>query len=280
MITDEMLQARLAEAQRLAETAPQPSPENMTLLDAAILCYRVDKRLDEWRETLLLARSVGVLTQAEVKRFNMAQVGAYRLTMNVYATTLERAAALVPFVDGPDLARVIPAPAAPVPFLTTSELRMLPRGVGELGTVTVVALVIIAALLVLGLWLGTVYILSTKATEMIRYKDQVDADAQAAKARVAAIQQCIVAGGTVESCTRAAAAAVPTPPAPPPPRDALKDMETAGTYLVWAMIGVAGLSLLPVITGTFQSLRGLAPAPASPPAGGRRRPGGGVELDE
>jgi hypothetical protein len=273
MISDEMLEARLAEAERLAQTTPTPSPQNMTLIDAAILAYRVGQRMEAWRASLLELRSVGVLTQADVKRFNRAQVGEYRVQMAIYASVLNTASRFIPRVVFNSLVRVLPSPTPPTPFLTTAELRLLPRGIGNPAAAAAapaaaasaipISLWIIAALLVLGLGIGITYIVAAKATEMINYAASVDAEEQAAKARVTAIQTCIAQGGGVEACARAMAVAVPTPPLPPEPKDPLKGLEQAGTYLVWGLVAVAGLSVLPVITGTIQSLRSIAPAPAS-----------------
>jgi hypothetical protein len=275
MISDEMLEARLAEAQRLAQTTPTPSPQSMTLADAAILAYRIDQRMTAWRTSLLELRAVGVLTQADVKRFNRAQVGEYRIQMAIYASVLNTASRFIPRVVFNSLVRVLPSPTPPTPFLTTAELRVLPRGIGNpavaapaaaapaaAAAAVPISLWIIAALLALGLGIGLTYIAASKATEVINYAASVDAEEQAAKARVTAIQTCIAQGGDVEACGRAMAGAVPTPPRPPASKDPLQGLEQAGTYLVWGLVAVAGLSVLPVITGTIQSLRSIAPPPA------------------
>lgn len=268
----EEIASRLDEARRVAETAPRPRQEGMTLLDAAILLYRADQHLAGWRATLLEARRQGTLTQKAVKRFNMAEAGAYRLKLQIYVTVLDRAASVLPLLRSQDLARVLPAPEVPLPLLTSPELRLLPMGnpgvpaaVAALGAVPAIVWVI-AALLLLGLGIGATYIIATKAAEVAHYEEQVRGEAEAARARLHAIGQCVASGNTLEACTRMASEAVPGAPTPPPPRDTIKDLEKAGTYLVWGLVAVAGLSILPVVVGAFQSLRGIAPKSEPAPA--------------
>lgn len=271
--SDEQILARLEEAKRMVRDAPPVDPARMTLLDTVIAFARMGDTLEAQRRNLDELSRMGVLTQGDVRLYNQQAITVYRLAVRIHATILRRAADVVPFVEPSDLVRFLPLPPPPVLLPGRPTLR---RGVGDpftivIGGVTIGwGVLVIAALLVFGLVIGSVYVLTSKAVEIKKYDLDIRSTERMQRERIAAIERCRASGGTMEACTRLAEAAAPPPPPTPPKSDLDKTMEKIGTYLTWGLIGVAGITLLPVVVGVVQSLRGLG--------GSAKKPRGGFTI--
>lgn len=271
--SDEQILARLEEAKRMVRDASPVDPARMTLLDTVIALARMGDVLEAQRRNLDQLGRLGVLTQGDVRLYNQQAMTTYRLALRVHTTILQRAADVVPFVEPADLVRFFPFPPVPMMLPVKPTLR---RGVGEPFTLTIggVAIgwgvLVIAALLVLGLVIGSVYVLASKGAEINEYDQRLRSAERMQRERIAAIERCRASGSTMEDCTRLAEATTPPPPPEPPKSDLDKTMDKVGTYLTWGLIGIAGLTLFPVFIGALQSLRGLG--------GGARRPRGGFTI--
>ena len=268
MISDELLQAKFEEARRLVATAPAAPADRMSLIDALIAVARLEKSLQQNMQTLNEMRRLGALTRLDVDQYNKQCTRVYRVAMGLYVTTTQFVGDALPFVDAADVARVLPFPAPPplLPYPGVSSTGTM-RGLGNPAVVAPVvvapvaaggalgaagwAVVIIAGLLVLAA-VG-IYIAASQGRQIITYQLELDAKERGDRLRVAAAQACIASGQSAEACQRLAERNVPPPP--PPPK--AEDWERLGTYLVWGVLGLAGLSVLPLITNAFNALGSL-----------------------
>jgi hypothetical protein len=273
MISDELLQAKFEEARRLVATAPAAPADRMSLIDALIAFARLEKSLQQNKQTLDEMRRLGALTRLDVDQYNKQCTRVYRVAMGLYVTTTQFVGDALPFVDAADVARVLPFPAPPplLPYPGVSSTGTM-RGLGNPAAVAVApvvvapvaagaaaatlvgwAVVIIAGLLVLAAGAATIYIVASQARQIITYQQELDAKERGDRLRVAAAQACIASGQSAEACQRLAERNVPPPPKPPKAEDA----ERIATYLVWGMLGLAGLSVIPLITNAFNALGSL-----------------------
>jgi len=269
--SDEQIVARLEEAKRMVQNAPPADPSRMTLLDTVIALTRIDDNLEAQQRNIAELRRLGLLTKGDVRLYNQQATTAYRLSLAIRSTLLQRAADMVPFVGPADLARFFPMP--PIPTIIPLQPTL---GTGLRGPALVIAgvaiswpVLILAALLVLGLALGSIYIVASKAAEINDYALQLQSTERMQRARVADFERCRARGESIEACRQGAEATAPPPPPAPPKSDLDKTMDRIGTYLTWGLIGIAGLTLLPVVVGAVQSLRGL---------GGEKKRRGGFTI--
>lgn len=268
MISDELMQAKFEEAQRLVATAPAAPADRMSLIDALIAVARLEKSLQQNMQTLNEMRRLGALTRLDVDQYNKQCSRVYRVAMGLYVTTVQFVADALPGVDPADVASVLPIPAPPplLPYPGVSSTGTM-RGLGNPAAVVVApaaaggvaataagwAVAIIAGLLVLAVVAGVVYIVSSQARQIIGYQQELDAKERGDRLRVAAAQACIASGQSAEACQRLAEQNVPPPPTPPKAEDA----ERIASYIVWGMLGLAGLSVIPLVTNAFSALGSL-----------------------
>ena len=258
-LNDEQIMAHLEEAKRMVQNAPPANPSRMTLLDTVIALTRIDDNLEAQQRNIAELRRLGILTKGDVRLYNQQATTAYRLSLTIHSTLLQRAADMLPFVEPADLVRFFPMPPVPTIIPLQPTLR---TGLGDpaliIGGVAISwGVLIIAALLVLGLVLGGIYILTSKAAEINEYGLQLQSTERLQRERVAAFERCRARGESIEACRQGAEATAPPPPPAPPKSDLDKTMDRIGTYLTWGLIGVAGITLLPVVVGAVQGLRGL-----------------------
>ena len=272
MISDELLQAKFEEARRMVAAAPAAPPpaDRMTVIDAVIAVARLEQSLQQNRQTLDELRQMGVLTKTNVDQYNKQCSRVYRVALSLYVTVVQTVGAVLPGVDAADVARVLPAPAPPplMPYPGVSSTGAL-RGLGNPAVVVAPAVpvaaggvaataagwafAILAGLLVLGVLVGVVYIVTAQARQIITYQQELDSKERGDRLRVEAARACLASGQSAEACQRLADQSVPPPPTPPKG----EDPERIATYLVWGVIGVAGLSVIPLITNAFSALGSL-----------------------
>ena len=243
----------------------------MNLLQALDEIEILEADLAEYVRLLDKLYTLGALTKGDLDVYYQQAARLYRLQIMAYSTLLQEGAKLLPLVEARDLARVVPAPQPfpPLPYRVFKGriVRMAPAGLTGLGlaplvvagvTIPVWALVVGAIALVVTVC-GVVYIRSHYVAEIEQARIYAKSANDNAQARATLVERCIAAGGTPESCTTTAVETLPEPTRPQPIRTpgGMPDPDTFAKYIVWGVGGLAVLSLLPVITGAFQSLRGL-----------------------
>jgi hypothetical protein len=229
-----------------------------TLLDTLRALQSAEEQLQRNAAALEQLYLLGGATQADVRRFETQRARVYKMEMITYGTLLQAIADRLPLVEAEDLRRVIPAPQPFPQLLASRNIKSLPRGVGAPPVAAGVAVapwvVIILSIAAVAAIVGAVFVVSSFAAGVVAYGLHLKASADATEARVNALQTCIALGRTVQDCMGAAETAVPVPPEPQK-IPGIEDFERWGKYAVFGLVGVAGLTLLPVILGAFQSLR-------------------------
>jgi hypothetical protein len=243
-----------------------------TIIDTLRALQQVEENLARNAESYRKLQRLGGLTQADVRRYDEQRTRVYKMELVMYNTVLQTIADTLPLVEVEDLRSRIPQPQPAPPLLSQADFKRLPRGLGfppaaapaaapaALGWAAIMIAVIAAIAVV-----AAVFVVAGFAASVAAYAAHLLADNAATEARAAALQACLAAGRTVEECTGAANAAAPPPPQPPKP----PDWDRLGGYLVWGLVGLAGLSVLPVILRAFSGLGG----------GGEKKPrSGGIVI--
>lgn len=239
-----------------------------TIIDTLRALQQVEENLARNAESYRKLQRLGGLTQADVRRYDEQRTRVYKLELVMYNTVLQTIADTLPFVEVEDLRSRIPEPQPAPPLLSQADFKRLPRGLGfppaaaaPFAPWAAIVIAVIAAIAIV----AAVFVVAGFTASVAAYAAHLLADNAATEARAAALQACLAAGRTVEECTGAANAAAPPPPQPPKP----PDWDRLGGYLVWGLVGLAGLSVLPVILRAFSGLGG----------GGEKKPrSGGIVI--
>lgn len=243
-----------------------------TVIDTLRALQQVEENLAKSAENYVKLYRLGGLTRADVRRYDDQRARVYKMELVMYNTVLQTIADKLPLVQVEDLRSRIPEPQIAPPLLSQTEIKRLPRGLGfapaavpavpaAAGAAFPAWAAIVVAVIAAIAIVAAVFIAAGFAASVAGYALHLAADNASTEARTIALQACLSSGRTVEECTRAANATVPPPPEPPKP----PDWDRLGGYLVWGLVGIAGLSVLPVITRAFSGLSG----------GGDRKPRGG-----
>lgn len=242
-----------------------------TVIDTLRGLQQVEENLARSAAAYRKLQELGGLTRADVRRYDEQRTRVYKLELVMYSTILQVVADVLPFVEAEDLRRVIPQPGIAPPLVSQADFKRLPRGLGFPPAVApaaapaaapaLVGWAAVVIAIVAGIALvAAVFVVAGFAASVTGYALHLYADSVATETRAAALQACLTSGRSLEECTGAANAAAPPPPQPPKP----PDWDKLGGYLVWGLVGLAGLSILPVALRAFGAL-----------GGGEKKPRGG-----